>query len=1111
MQKLMYPALSGLMLIGALAGVQTSTSTAGTISTAGTVTAADTITAAAPSPAFPQLLPLGKSWQVTLLTGDVVRMTTMKGRPPQVSVRPGLDRRSVLFRKDFRPDGSVRVFPLDVAAQIGKVYDPALFNVTTLVAEGDDDAKRADLPLIVQGGTGTARAFAAHRMLNSIHAVPVRQPKASAAGLIKKVRDEGVQHVWLDRKVRVQALDHNLEQVGAPPAWRAGATGKGVKVAVLDTGADATHPDLVGRIAEQRNFSHSPDTLDRFGHGTHVAATIAGTGAGANGERRGVAPDADLLIGKVVGDDGIAADSDIIAGMEWAAPIARIVNMSLGRFNEDPANGPVSQAVDRLTAQNGTLFVVAAGNSGDRDSIDEPGAAASALTVGAVDGADHVADFSSRGGRLMKPEIAAPGVEVIAARAKDTSLGHLIDEHYTALSGTSMATPHVAGAAADLLQVHPEWGPARLKAALASTAAAAGSVYDVGAGRLDLGAAVTASVVGDQATVAFGSVPHGATAPLTRQLSWTNFGSTAVTLRLAATMSDVGGHNAAALKLPSRVRVPAGGSAQVTLTLEPRRLTTAGLYSGAVTAKAAGVSLRTAVGAAAEPRTHALTLEATAISGTPAGALGGLFTVVGLDNPDLFVTDVEIGPDGVARLQIPDGTYAVFGTVDDTTPGSMRSAFVGNFELMVRGDTTLPVDASHAAPVRVSAPGTTPSPSSVHGLAIERSVGDTIIGTAVLGLDRFGEPGATPFSASVPRVRTGTLQAYVIDRLTDGNTVYDVLHNLGPSVPAAVNYRIDLHEMAQINERFGAINGKTEAPDLQKRYGFTPNGFNWAEAEGDVPAGSTRTDFVTGEPGVDWLDEAGVPRLGNASWISQLPIQHFDAGAKYTEAWVRQPFRPGPYSATSPTISLCAPSPSTRSRGNIHVELVDLQSTPDRFDCLTDDPAWLDVSSRTMKLYVGATPAGSTTLSHGDFSVPATNGTYRLRYDVDATEALPVSTRTATEWTFRSSPSVERIPLLTVDYALPLDLLNHPNGDTATLTVAQVAGSAKATITGLNLWTSLDDGMTWRPANVTGAAGRYIARLPHAAAGQAVSLRTIAADARGGKIDQTIIRAYFGS
>jgi hypothetical protein len=150
--------------------------------------------------------------------------------------------------------------------------------------------------------------------------------------------------------------------------------------------------------------------------------------------------------------------------------------------------------------------------------------------------------------------------------------------------------------------------------------------------------------------------------------------------------------------------------------------------------------------------------------------------------------------------------------------------------------------------------------------------------------------------------------------------------------------------------------------------------------------------------------------------------------------------------------------------------------------------------------------------SHGDFSVPATAGTYRLRYDLDVSKALPVSTRTSTEWTFRSAPSEERIPLLLVDYGLPLDLRGHPSGDTATFTVSRVAGAAPARATGLKLWTSLDDGKTWQAATVSGGAGgRYTATLPHASAGQAVSLRVRATDAGGGAIDQTIIRAYFGA
>jgi hypothetical protein len=125
---------------------------------------------------------------------------------------------------------------------------------------------------------------------------------------------------------------------------------------------------------------------------------------------------------------------------------------------------------------------------------------------------------------------------------------------------------------------------------------------------------------------------------------------------------------------------------------------------------------------------------------------------------------------------------------------------------------------------------------------------------------------------------------------------------------------------------------------------------------------------------------------------------------------------------------------------------------------------------------------------------------------------MPVSTKTSTDWTFTSSPDVAQLPLLTVGYRLPLDLLNHPNGDTATFTVSRVAGAAKANPTGLKLWTSLDDGTTWKQVPVTAASdGTFSAQLPHVSKGQHISLRVHATDDGGSAIDQTIIRAYSGA
>ncbi len=319
-----------------------------------------------------------KTHTVTLLTGDVVTVRDTGSGCPQATVRPADE--NAVIRQSCGPDGHLHVIPARVASQIGSVLDPDLFDVTTLIADGYDDGNSTELPLIVQPATASARVAALGDVLSlpSIGAVAGRVPKKSpaTAKLATNSLLAGAKKVWLDRKVRATALtgggqsaglDRNLGQIAAPDAWKAGYTGKGVRVAVLDTGADFTHPDLVGRVVERADFTvEGGDAVDHNGHGTHVASTIAGTGAAANGQRRGVAPDAKLVIGKVLDDHGFGEDSGIIAAMEWAATRADVINMSLGGSDADDGTDPLSLAVDGLSRSTGALFVIAAGNSGAR-------------------------------------------------------------------------------------------------------------------------------------------------------------------------------------------------------------------------------------------------------------------------------------------------------------------------------------------------------------------------------------------------------------------------------------------------------------------------------------------------------------------------------------------------------------------------------------------------------------------------------------------------------------------------------------------------------------------------------------------------------------------------
>ena len=209
---------------------------------------------------------------------------------------------------------------------------------------------------------------------------------------------------------------------------------------------------------------------DVNGHGTHVASTVLGTGAASDGLERGVAPGARLIVGKVLADEGFGQDSWIIDGMEWAAAHADVVNMSLGTCEADDGTDPMSQALNTLSAETGALFVVAAGNAGAEQTVGSPGAADAALTVGAVDGTDQLAWFTSQGPRAgdmahqARPRRTGRrrqrrALAVVAPRAGPVQT----------MSGTSMATPHVAGAAAVLAQRHPGWSGAQLKDALMSS------------------------------------------------------------------------------------------------------------------------------------------------------------------------------------------------------------------------------------------------------------------------------------------------------------------------------------------------------------------------------------------------------------------------------------------------------------------------------------------------------------------------------------------------------------------------------------------------------------------------------------------------------------------
>jgi len=327
----------------------------------------------------------------------------------------------------------------------------------------------------------------------------------------------GVRGIFPDQPVHLE-LTESVVQIGADQVWALQdeqglpLTGQGVQVAVVDTGIDYTHPDLGGCFGPGCKvsggydlFNNDADPMDDNGHGTHCAGIVA-----ADGNLKGVAPGAGLLAYKVLDSAGNGTISLIIAGMEQAvdpdqdpgtADAADIISMSLGvpGTPEDPWPLAVEAAVEL-----GVMVVVSAGNSGPAyGSIESPGVAPQALTVGAVDKADQVADFSSRGpipghDGWLKPDLLAPGVEIVS-----TYLGG----EYAAGNGTSMAAPHASGAAALVRQLHPTWSPAQIKANLMNTSIDLGlDIHTQGAGRLQVDYAIQASGLVTPASLSLGTV-----------------------------------------------------------------------------------------------------------------------------------------------------------------------------------------------------------------------------------------------------------------------------------------------------------------------------------------------------------------------------------------------------------------------------------------------------------------------------------------------------------------------------------------------------------------------------------------------------------------------------
>jgi serine protease AprX len=389
--------------------------------------------------------------------------------------------------------------------------------VDSIVEQALQDGR--DLPVIVRYASDEAgervkkgksgkREFRRHLRGSRAFAL-----KVNHRALREMLDDEGddIESISYDAPVKGAQLLGTLTSVVDPPhvtvngsgasaaRSRYGVSGYGVTVAVIDSGV-RPHADLPAtRIRAFVDFVNGRTTpYDDYGHGTHVAGIIAGSGSASAGKYKGVAPSASIVALKVLDGNGSGRTSDVLASLEWvlanhALYNIRIVNLSLGHPVYEPAaTDPLVQLVNQLS-QRGVVVVVSAGNMGRNSlgqtvygSITSPGNAQGAVTVGAADtkgtlarSDDGIASFSSRGPtrfeRYIKPDVVAPGFQIASLLAGDSTLALKyptlkIGTSYFRLNGTSQAAPVVSGAAALMLQANASLTAHQVKGILQFTA-----------------------------------------------------------------------------------------------------------------------------------------------------------------------------------------------------------------------------------------------------------------------------------------------------------------------------------------------------------------------------------------------------------------------------------------------------------------------------------------------------------------------------------------------------------------------------------------------------------------------------------------------------------------
>jgi subtilisin family serine protease len=1086
------------------------------------------------------------SGRITLVTGDQLYVSGSK-YSLESQPRPG-----VSFVAYTNQDGHLNVIPSDAFNLLGSgEVDSRLFDVTALLESGLGD--RPDVPLIIahdKGAKATARSSVANggghvvRELPSINSLAVRADNAKANGVWKQLTTgdgrgrklrSGVAKIWLDG-VRRPTLDQSVPQVGAPTAWAAGYDGTGVKIGIVDSGIDSTHPDLAGKVVAASDFT-GEGLQDLLGHGTHVASIAAGTGAGSGGQYRGVAPGASLISAKACVVTNICFDSAIIAGLQFAAEQgADVINLSLGGA-DTPGVDPLEQQVNAVSATFGTLVVAAAGNTpfpAPSYSVSSPSTADAALSVGAVDGADNLAYFSNRGPRVsdtaIKPEITAPGVGITAARSSTSSLpGDL----YTELSGTSMASPHVAGAAAIVAQRHPAWTPAQLKAALMNNAlqTPGARVFDTGAGRLNVARAYNAFVLSSPSSISLGRqvAPHADDPVITRTITYTNTDpNNGANLSLLLTARDPSGAAAPAGMFTlstNSISLQPGGTATVTFTAKTSLSVADGFYDGYVTAfgQAGGINVTTPFAVHSAPAGREYTFNHIDRSGNYAAGYSTLLLPLTSGKPVYQLFSTSIGPAGPRTDYIESGDYLLYSAIPDASSGGMSVLVQPKFTVTAGAPATIDIDSSTAQPLNV----TVPNSAAVTWL---QQVGAGYMGTNVAVSSMVWSPTAAippmwtkqlgPANVFTPnfmgKVRLGlAVPPGGGANLSNSTQVYNTAWFVDQQFPTGITKNVTAGQLAAVTASHGKhVDGSVGFKDSEAN----PNGALFPlQSLGFIRfvLPHTRTEYYNTDGNIRWysrfLDLVNTsPEQHSVNLESRITT--LTAGTTTTDAWNKPVYGPALGNVLLPLDWVVRRGDTIYFNPPMVGDSAGHTGFPESGYAVSDLTGTATLKRNGVVVATAAYP-GTRTIPPSA-TVPPDWSPYTLETTMSRGAPTVLGTQISAIWSFNSSTvdanSVLRLPLWAVTFkpALNADNVAPAGSFQIPLTAVAQPDSPVAGINTITVQYSTNDGATWQNATVTGSGANRTATVTNPNTTGFVSLRATATDFAGNSVTQTTIRAY---